>query len=150
MTTPTPSQLADATTDIALGYTAEILGLGTPNPQLGQHLLAHAKRIPGRVKPDDPRLNSFDGFTDASGYVWFPEAARAYFEDDANRLWSFERWFTGLAEVCAGAASCNSSELASLADAAAQYDALARSGLRPVEINHAGDTAAVMFKRPKP
>lgn len=150
MTTPTPQQLADALTDVARGYSAELLGLGTPNPQLGHHLLAHARRIPTRIKPDDPRLNSFTGHTDATGYTWWPDTARTYLEDDTNRLWSFERWFTGLAAACAATPELSSSELAELAEDAAQYEAMTRTGMRPVEITHNDGTTAVFFKRPKP
>lgn len=148
MTTPTPAQLSDALLDVARGYSAELVGLGTPNPQLGEHLAAHAKRIPTRVGSEDPRLNSFTGHTDATGYTWWPDAARTYLEDDTNRLWSFERWFTGLAAACAAAPELSSSELAELAEDAAQYEAMRRTGLHPVEITHAGGTSAVVFKRP--
>lgn len=150
MTTPTPAQLAESITDLGRGYTAEIPGLPiTPDPLLGARLAAHAKRIQNRVKPNDPRLNSFTGHTDPAGYYWAPEPVHQYLTT-ADENWSFERWFTGLAEATAAVPARSNSDLAELVGDAAAFDSFGRAGLRPVEIAQTDSTTFTLFKRPKP
>lgn len=150
MTTPTPAQLAEAVTDLGRGYSAEIVGLPiSPDPQLGARLTVNAKRIKDRIKPDDPRLASFAGHTDPNGYFWAPESVHRYLTV-ADETWSFERWFTGLAEATAAVPARPSRDLVELAADAAVFDSFGRSGLRPVEITQTDDTTFTLFKRPKP
>lgn len=148
MTTPTPASLSESLTDIGLGYTAEIPGLGKPDPELGRHIVVHAKRIATRVKPGDHRLKAFDGFTADDGYVWLPQPVHAYFES-ADRTWSFERWFTELAKACAAAAPLDAERLAWLTETDRQvFKPMHDAGMRISQIKQGAEGTGLVFFSP--
>lgn len=152
-TTPSPIQLAEALTDVALGYTAELVGAPSPDPILGRRLLAHAKRVASRIHADDPRLEAFAPFTGENGYTWLPEESRgAYLEDQTNAHWSFERWFSGLAETCKRIAPHTAEQLADMETFDAAIKPIQDQGFRIREFvqDDDGFSGFIMTNRPQP
>lgn len=138
MTTPTPQQLATSLLDVALGYDAELVGT-RPDPALGQHIRAMAKRVHDRVPAGDPRLDAFAPFTDPSGYVWLhADALHSLLTQAAAGHWSFERWLTSLADLARTLPPPDPADLAALAAEGARVDQLSRSGYRPTEMRPGG------------
>lgn len=142
----TRNQLAAALDDIAASYTSETPGI-MPDPTLGRRLAVLAKRIRDRVNADDPRLTAFAPHTDPTGYPWLPESVHNYLADETNALWSFERWFTGLAQAAAEADAPDPGELAEMAAEAADMQKLRDAGMRLTESSHDGETATYLFRR---
>lgn len=142
----TPDRLAEALADTAASYTAELPGI-TPNPELGHRLTAHARRIRQRIQPGDPRMTAFTPHTDATGYPWLPQPAHDYLTDTTNTLWSFDRWFTGLAQAAARADAPDADQLAALAAEAAEMRKLAQTGMRLTEARRGPETTTYTFRK---
>jgi hypothetical protein len=97
--TPIPARLAESLIDIGHGFTAEVAG--APDPAVGNHIKTMARRVASRITDDDQRLTAFADRTDTDGYVWFDADILPYLTEAAAQPWSFERWFTGLAQAMA-------------------------------------------------
>jgi hypothetical protein len=148
MTIPTPAQLAASLADLAAGYDAEIVGLGQPDPALGRHIAAMARRIGRRVPAWDPRLAAFAPHTDPAGYVWLTDnRLPAYLAEAAAGQWSFERWLSGLADLAQTAEPPDPDELASLAADGQHVDQLRAAGFRPTEAHLGPDGGGFILKR---
>lgn len=113
----TRNQLAAALADIATGYTA------ASQPILGRRIGILANRVQQRLRFGDPRLDAFTPHTDLVGYPWLPQSVHDYLADESTFLWSFDRWFTGLASAAANAEPPSRDELEQLAAEAARIEA---------------------------
>lgn len=142
----TPVQLAEALQHAANSYTSGTPGI-TPDPMLGRRLTVLAKRIRDRVHSNDPRMTAFDPFTDPAGYPWLPETAHAYLTDETNALWSFERWFTGLAQATAKGEEPTAEQFAELAEDVAQIQKLQDAGMHLAEAHRGPETTTYLFRR---
>lgn len=125
MTIPTPQTLAESLLDLGGGFTETV---EDPNVPLGTHITLQAKRILDRVRADDPRLASFAGQTDATGYVWIAAHTFDFLIQAMNESWSFERWFTALAEQVAEMEPLPDDYFAELSSARKQVEAMAKQG----------------------
>ncbi|MGW0805966.1 hypothetical protein [Nonomuraea sp. NPDC002799] len=123
--TPTPASLTDSLLDLGGGFSETVL---PPNVPLGNYITQQAKRIADRIRTDDPRLASFAGQTDPTGYVWFSCYTFGFFTEAMNDSWSFERWFTALAAEAARLEPLSEEYFAEVAAARQQVDQMARQG----------------------
>lgn len=109
MTTPTPATLAEALSDFARSYTNPPPCM-QPNPALGDYISQMASRTTDRIRDDDPRLASFEGVTDPTGYPWLsfePESAETeVVAQAAAEQWPFEQALTALAQAIKGTVIC--------------------------------------------
>lgn len=123
--TPTPASLTQSLLDLGGGFRETVV---PPNVLLGDYITRQAKRIMDRVPADDPRLASFAGQANQSGYVWFGLHTFDFFEQAARESWSFERWFTTLADRVAELEPLSAEYLAKLTAAGEHIEAMARQG----------------------
>lgn len=142
----TRAHLAAALDDVAVGYTSETPGI-TPDPILGRRIRVLAARTRQRLKVNDPRLAAFQPHTDPAGYPWLPESVHDYLADESTFLWSFERWFSGLAQAAANADAPTREQLAELAAEAAEMQKLRDTGMHLAEAERGPETTAYTFRR---
>lgn len=147
----TVSQLAESLLDVGYSYQAEIPYLGfAADLDIAVYVVAQAQRIAERIPESDPRLAAFTPFTDATGYVWFPNSGRdgpvhAVLAQATREHWSFERWFTAIAEALTGITEHPSAEdLAGLAERGEVSDQMHEQGYQVSSIGDGG----VIWTRP--
>ncbi|GII89651.1 hypothetical protein Ssi03_76410 [Sphaerisporangium siamense] len=143
MTVPTPRALAESLVDLGSGFITEVGG--EPNPMLGHHIHTMAKRLTDRVQSGDTRLTAFEGITDAGGYVWLGTHLAECLAEAMRESWSFERWFTTLAQEVARTEPLAPEKLAELRAMRTELDGWRDQGLRLTEIDRA--TGLVRFER---
>lgn len=143
MTIPTPASLAESLTDFGQGFITEVFG--NPVPALGAHIQAMAKRVADRIEANDPKLIAFQSHTDLDGYVWLSSTLHDLLAQAMRESWSFDRWFTALAQEVARADPFDADELAELLAGRRQFDAFRAQGLRLAELDYT--TGAVVFTR---
>lgn len=149
-TIPTPQQLSDSLGDVGRVFTIEIVGGVTePDPELGRHVMAMAKRIANRVAADDPRLAAFAAWTDSTGYTWVGEFddLRPVLAQAMAESWSFERWLSAIAEVFTNRPAPDDDFLDEAAEDGAHMDRAAAAGFRPRAIMPGG---GLILTRPGP